>query len=207
MGWAARVGQGRRGRRRVRRGRTGPRGVGATPEGHQASLRSLRWRTAGSIVTRVVADAEATTDRFAGLLRIGIARQISYKRGHKYLTVVVDHDSGVLLWARGLHGAEAVLKLREATSPTQQRRLGRVLALPPQPRRAAHPPIPLRRRRHPASRMTSLHTSRTHFLSCQTYIADGLARSLGERSLGDPTLTGGHRLRGHLAYALSLIHI
>ena len=63
-------------------------------------------------MTRVVADAEATTDRFAGLLRIGIARQISYKRGHKYLTVVVDHDSGVLLWARGLHGAEAVLKLR-----------------------------------------------------------------------------------------------
>ena len=25
--------------------------------------------------------------------------RISYKRGHKYLTVIVDHDSGVLLWA------------------------------------------------------------------------------------------------------------
>jgi transposase len=75
-------------------------------------LLRIAWRTVGSIVTRVVADAEATTDRFANLRRIGIARQISYKRGHKYLTVVVDHDSGVLLWARGLHGAEAVLKLR-----------------------------------------------------------------------------------------------
>jgi transposase len=46
----------------------------------------------------VVADAEANTDRFAGLRRIGID-EISYKRGHKYLTVVVDHETGVLLWA------------------------------------------------------------------------------------------------------------
>ena len=61
-------------------------------------LLRVAWRTVGSIVTRVVADAEAKTDRFADLRRIGID-EISYKRGHKYLTVVVDHDSGVLLWA------------------------------------------------------------------------------------------------------------
>ena len=58
----------------------------------------IAWRTVGSIITRVVADAEAETDRFANLRRIGID-EISYKRGHKYLTVIVDHDSGVLLWA------------------------------------------------------------------------------------------------------------
>ena len=61
-------------------------------------LLRIAWRTVGAIVTRVVVDAEATTDRFANLRRIGID-EISYKRGHKYLTVVVDHDSGVLLWA------------------------------------------------------------------------------------------------------------
>jgi transposase len=61
-------------------------------------LLRIAWRTVGSIVTRVVADAEAGTDRFADLARIGID-EISYKRGHKYLTVVVDHDTGVLLWA------------------------------------------------------------------------------------------------------------
>ena len=61
-------------------------------------LLRIAWRTVGSIVTRVVADAEAKTDRFTGLTRIGID-EISYKRGHKYLTVVVDHESGVLLWA------------------------------------------------------------------------------------------------------------
>jgi len=61
-------------------------------------LLRVAWRTVGSIVTRVVADAEVGTDRFANLRRIGID-EISYKRGHRYLTVVVDHDTGVLLWA------------------------------------------------------------------------------------------------------------
>ena len=63
-------------------------------------LLRIAWRTVGSIVTRVVADAEEVTDRLANLRRIGID-EISYKRGHKYLlvTVVVDHDTGVLLWA------------------------------------------------------------------------------------------------------------
>jgi len=50
-------------------------------------LLRVAWRTVGSIVTRVVADAETATDRFADLRRIGID-EISYKRGHKYLTVV-----------------------------------------------------------------------------------------------------------------------
>jgi transposase len=45
-----------------------------------------------------VADAEAATDRFANLRRIGID-EVAYKRGHRYLVVVVDHDTGVLLWA------------------------------------------------------------------------------------------------------------
>ena len=61
-------------------------------------LLRIAWRTVGAIVTRVVDDAEKATDRFANLRRIGID-EISYKRGHKYLTVVVDHDTGVLLWA------------------------------------------------------------------------------------------------------------
>jgi len=61
-------------------------------------LLRIAWRTVGAIVTRVVADAETATDRFANLRRIGID-EISYKRGHRYLTVVVDHDTGVLLWA------------------------------------------------------------------------------------------------------------
>ncbi|MCO4265343.1 transposase, partial [Pseudarthrobacter sp. MDT3-26] len=61
-------------------------------------LMRIAWRTVGAIITRVWADTEKEFDRFADLKRIGID-EISYKRGHKYLTVVVDHDSGRLLWA------------------------------------------------------------------------------------------------------------
>jgi transposase len=61
-------------------------------------LMRIAWRTVGAIITRVWADVEALHDRFAGLRRIGID-EISYKRGHRYLTVVIDHDSGRLVWA------------------------------------------------------------------------------------------------------------
>ena len=61
-------------------------------------LMRIAWRTVGSIISRVCADVEQLHDRFAGLRRIGID-EISYKRGHNYLTVVVDHDSGRLVWA------------------------------------------------------------------------------------------------------------
>ena len=61
-------------------------------------LLRISWRVVGRIVTRVSADAQAKVDRFAGVQRIGID-EISYKRGHRYLTVVVDHDRNRLLWA------------------------------------------------------------------------------------------------------------
>ena len=61
-------------------------------------LMRVAWRTVGSIIERVWDDTEDLFDRFADLTRIGID-EISYKRGHKYLTVVVDHGSGRLVWA------------------------------------------------------------------------------------------------------------
>jgi transposase len=61
-------------------------------------LMRIAWRSVGAIITRVWADVEKLHDRFAGLSRIGID-EISYKRGHRYLTVVVDHDTGRLVWA------------------------------------------------------------------------------------------------------------
>ena len=61
-------------------------------------LLRITWRTVGRIVTRVSADAQARVDRFAGLTRLGVD-EISYKRGHRYLTVVVDHDRNRLVWA------------------------------------------------------------------------------------------------------------
>jgi len=61
-------------------------------------LMRVSWRTVGAIVARVWADVDGLVDRLAGLRRIGID-EISWKKGHKYLTVVVCHDSGRLVWA------------------------------------------------------------------------------------------------------------
>jgi transposase len=63
-----------------------------------SQLMRVAWRTVGAIVARVSADAEKTADRLANLSRIGID-ELSYKKGHKYVTCVVDHDSGRLVWA------------------------------------------------------------------------------------------------------------
>jgi len=61
-------------------------------------LLRVAWRTVGAIVTRVVADAHGREDPLEGLVRVGID-EISYKKGHRYLIVVVDHVSGRLVWA------------------------------------------------------------------------------------------------------------
>lgn len=61
-------------------------------------LMRLAWRTVGTIVARVLADVDRVVDRLEGLRRIGID-EIAYKKGHKYLTIVVDHDTGRLVWA------------------------------------------------------------------------------------------------------------
>ena len=65
-------------------------------------LMRIAWRTVGAIAARVVADAREVADPFDGLERIGID-EISYRRGHKYLMVVVDHDTGRLVWAKAGH--------------------------------------------------------------------------------------------------------
>ncbi len=62
------------------------------------NLMRVAWRTVGSIIARVWADTGGAVDRLEGLARIGID-EISYRRGQQYLTVVVDHDSGRLVWA------------------------------------------------------------------------------------------------------------
>lgn len=72
------------------------------------TLMRVAWHSVGAIVTRVNADVEKEHDRFENVRRIGID-EISYKRHHNYLTVVVDHDSGDLLWA-GVGRSKATLE-------------------------------------------------------------------------------------------------
>jgi len=69
-----------------------------SPKSAVSELMRIAWRSVGAIIARVVADGRAAHDPFEGLKRLGID-EISYKRGHRYLLVCVDHDSGRLIWA------------------------------------------------------------------------------------------------------------
>jgi len=73
-----------------------------------AELMRVAWRTVGDICERVMAEAEqADSGRLDGLRRIGID-EISWRRGQRYLTVVVDHDTGRLVWAAAGANAEVL---------------------------------------------------------------------------------------------------
>jgi len=63
-----------------------------------AELMRIAWRTVGAICERVATEAQRDVDLLNGLRRIGID-EISHRTGQRYLTVVVDHDSGRLVWA------------------------------------------------------------------------------------------------------------
>lgn len=60
-------------------------------------LLRIAWPTVGAILARVSADIAARVDRLEGLRRIGID-EISYRRGQRYLTAVVNHDTRRLVW-------------------------------------------------------------------------------------------------------------
>ncbi len=61
-------------------------------------LLRIAWRTVGRICKRVSAEATAGRDLFCDLTKLGFD-EISIRKGQKYLTVVVDHHSGRLVWA------------------------------------------------------------------------------------------------------------
>ncbi len=61
-----------------------------------ARLLRASWTAIDQIVTRVV-DGHLTDSRLDDLYRIGVD-EISYRRGHTYLTIVADHDTGDVVW-------------------------------------------------------------------------------------------------------------
>ncbi len=63
-----------------------------------AELLRIAWRTVGSICERVAGETARQRDLLAGLSWIGID-EISHRKGQRYLTVVVDHCTGRLVWA------------------------------------------------------------------------------------------------------------
>jgi transposase len=65
----------------------------------------IHWRTVGRIIARVCAD-ELDPDRLDGLVEIGID-EVSWRKGHRYLTLVADHGRRQIVW--GAEGASAMV--------------------------------------------------------------------------------------------------
>ena len=74
-----------------------------------AELMRIAWRTVGWIGQQVAAEAQAQRDLFAGLKRLGVD-EISVRKGQRYLTIVIDHDTGRLVWAHPGRDKQTVYK-------------------------------------------------------------------------------------------------
>jgi len=92
-----------------------------------AELLRVAWRTVGRMVTRVAEEAGQDIDRLEGLRRIGID-EISHRKGHRYLTVVVDHDTGRLVWAAPGHDEQTLERFFDALGEDRASQLTHVSA-------------------------------------------------------------------------------
>jgi transposase len=80
----------------------------------------IKWDTVGSIARRVQQSIEESNpSRFDNLEEIGID-ETSYKKGHKYMTVVVNHKTGHLIWAKKGHGKEVLSGFFEGLTEEQR---------------------------------------------------------------------------------------
>jgi transposase len=88
----------------------------------------IGWHTVGSIARRVQKHLESTApSRFDNLEQIGID-ETSYKKGHKYMTVVVNHKTGHLIWAKKGHGKEILADFFKELTPEQRANIKYVTA-------------------------------------------------------------------------------
>ena len=89
-----------------------------------ARLLRISWETVARIVVRVVAEA-IDERRLDGLYRIGVD-EVSWRKGHRYVTVVADHDrSGAVVWAGEGKSSETLGRFYSELGPERTSQIGR----------------------------------------------------------------------------------
>jgi transposase len=78
-------------------------------------LMRCAWQTVTDIVARVVAQ-HLDDGRLDGLVNIGVD-EIGYRRGHQYLTIVADHDTGRVVWVGKGKNTAALEEFFDALGP------------------------------------------------------------------------------------------
>jgi len=83
----------------------------------------IKWSTVGSIAQRVCESFEKEQpNRFDNLEEIGID-ETSYKKGHKYMTTIINHKNGHLIWAKKGHGKEILTSFFEELTVEQRAKI------------------------------------------------------------------------------------
>ena len=79
----------------------------------------IDWETVGRCVHRTLNDIEPERSRRPdNLVNIGID-ETSYKKGHKYITVIVNHDTNTVVWAAQGHGKGVLTQFCKQLTPGQ----------------------------------------------------------------------------------------
>jgi transposase len=84
-------------------------------------LMGINWRTVGAIVERVVR-AKLDPERLEGLYVIGVD-ELSFRRHHEYVTVVVDHLKQRVVWVGEGKGEKTLLKFFDELGPERSKEL------------------------------------------------------------------------------------
>jgi transposase len=79
------------------------------------ALLGTSWRAVGAMIERVIA-RRSDPDRLSNLRLIGID-EFSYRKRHHYVTVVVDHERGRVVWAAEGRSAETLEAFFDALGP------------------------------------------------------------------------------------------
>ncbi len=81
----------------------------------------ISWTAIGPIAERVVQE-RLSGERFDSLRRIGVD-EISFRKRHRYLTIVVDHDARRVIWAAEGKSADTLGAFFDQLSPKQLARI------------------------------------------------------------------------------------
>jgi transposase len=87
-------------------------------------LMGINWRTVGTVIQRVV-KARLGPDRLEELYVIGVD-ELSFRRHHEYVTVVVDHLKKRVVWVGEGKGEKTLLKFFDELGPERTQALTHV---------------------------------------------------------------------------------
>ena len=88
---------------------------------NSAVSKSLRvdWKTVERHVHFTVMSDKQTTTSLDGLISIGVD-ETSYQKGHKYITVVINHETNKVIWVEDKHGLNIFRKFFDSLTPVQK---------------------------------------------------------------------------------------